>query len=123
MIQDGLRPYFTLRSLTIKPMEAPPPMTTISVKGSSFAHNKTFEWQVDFPAGYHLPFLVKLQEYSRETWDKLHGVEIVADFGEQALDWEFCLDDLEIQFFMIPEPGRNLLSGQSILEDHQYQRV
>ncbi len=101
MLENGLQPYFTLLSFSIKPMDAPPPLTTITVYGYSHARNKSdpFTWHVDFPAGYHLPLLVKIQEFTGEDWGQLNGVEIVADFGEQALDWEFCLDDLEVQFF------------------------
>jgi len=101
MLEKELQPYFTLLSFSIKPMDAPLPGTTITVYGYSHARNKSapFTWHVDFPAGYHLPLLVKMQEYSGEDWDQLNGVEILADFGEQALDWEFCLDDLEVHFF------------------------
>ena len=103
MIDRGLRPYISLLSFNIKPMDAPPPWTTVTVTGYSHARNKSdpYIWGVDFPAGFHLPFLVKIQEYSREAWDQLYGVEISADFGEQKLDWEFCLDDLEVQFFKL----------------------
>lgn len=85
-------------------MDAPPPGTTLFVTGYSHARNESdpFEWHVYFPAGYHLPFQVRMPEFSGETWSELYGVEILADFGEQALDWEFCIDDLEIMFFQRP---------------------
>ena len=56
------------------------------------------EWDVDFITGYHLPLLVKVQQYTGEAWSQLHKVEIWADFGDDALDWEFCIDDLEVRF-------------------------
>ena len=101
MVDAGLQPHFTLVSFNIKPMDAPPPGTSIIVKGYSHARNDSnhFQWHVDFPAGFHLPFLVKMQDYSGDDWDQLYGVEILADFGEQRLDWEFCIDDLEVHFF------------------------
>lgn len=101
MVDAGLQPYFTLLSFNLKPMDAPPPGTEIIVKGYSRARNDSdpFEWHVDFPVGYHLPLFVKMQQYSGDYWDQLYRVEIMADFGEQRLDWEFCIDDLEIQFF------------------------
>ena len=101
MTGAGLQPYFTLLSFNVKPLDAPPPWTTINVTGHSYTRRKSdpFVWSVDFPTGFHLPLLVKMQEYSGKAWDQLYRVEIVADFGEQHLDWEFCLDDLEVQFF------------------------
>lgn len=101
MLENDFQPYFTLLSFNIKPMDAPPPWTTITVNGYSHARNKSdsFTWHVDFPAGYHMPLLVKTQEYGGKDWDRLYGVEILADFGEQSLDWEFYLDNLEVQFF------------------------
>lgn len=101
MVDVGLQPYFTLLSFNVKPMDAPSPGSQIIVRGYSYARNDSdpFQWHVDFPAGFHLPFLVKMQEYSGDDWDRLYGVEILADFGEQRLDWEFCIDDLEVQFF------------------------
>ena len=112
MIDRGLQPYISLVSFNIKPMDAPPPWTTVTVTGYSHARNKSdhYVWSVDFPAGFHLPFLVKIQEYSREAWDQLYGVEILADFGEQKLDWEFCLDDLEVQFFKLNSSAK-LMDG------------
>lgn len=73
----------------------------IFVKGYRGTGNESnpLEWHVYFPAGYHLPFMVKIAEFSGEEWNELYGVEILADFGKQALDWEFCIDDLEIMFF------------------------
>ncbi|KAL8983748.1 MAG: hypothetical protein Q9205_002086, partial [Flavoplaca limonia] len=59
---------------------------------------EVLEWHVHFPAGYHLPFLVKMDEYSKQSWTGLRSVEIVADYGEQKLDWEVCLDDLVVLF-------------------------
>ena len=44
-----------------------------------------------------------MQEYSRQAWNKLYKVEFFADFGTDALDWEFCIDDLEVQFFKLLE--------------------
>ena len=123
MLQSGLQPYFTLLGFTFKPMDAPQPGTTLFVKGYSHARNESdpFAWQVYFPAGYHLPFQVRMPEFSGETWSALYGVEILADFGEQALDWEFCIDDLEIMFSRSPQ-DRDVVNlrqdyGQTVLED------
>ncbi|KAL8934892.1 MAG: hypothetical protein Q9216_005683 [Gyalolechia sp. 2 TL-2023] len=103
MTKDGLHPSFDLRSFYIKPMDAPLPGTRINVKGFRFGQGEELKWHVDFPSGYHLPFLVKMEEYSREKWEKLTRVEITADFGEDDLDWEFCLDDLELDFHNISD--------------------
>jgi hypothetical protein len=55
-------------------------------------------WEVKFDQGYHQPLFVNLKDFSRENWEHLSGVEIQADYGDDALDWEFCIDDLELQF-------------------------
>ncbi|MCJ1250817.1 hypothetical protein MMC30_008045 [Trapelia coarctata] len=97
MVADGLQPYFALLSFYIKPMDAPPPGVTIFVRGHSYIQEPV-EWHVDFPSGYHLPFLVNIGKFSGLSWTYLRRIEIWANFGEDALDWEFCLDILEIQF-------------------------
>lgn len=100
---DGLQPFFTLMSFYIKPMDAPAPETRVSVNGYTKARREPYVWHVDFPSGFHLPFLVKMEEYSGEEWKKIYKVGIVADFGYDGLDWEFCVDDIELQFFALPE--------------------
>ena len=74
-------------------------------------------WHVDFNFEYHLPFRVKMQEFSREEWDRLYKVEFFADYGEDALDWEFCMDDLEVEFFKLPGDSerKGLLTDQAVL--------
>lgn len=114
----GLLPYFTLHSFYLKPLEAPEPGTTIRVKGLSEKSKEPLEWSVDFPSGYHLPLLVKIGEYSGEEWEKVYRIEIVADFGYDALDWEFCIDDIEVEFFALPESTeRNKSGDQIVLQD------
>lgn len=103
LTEDGLFPYFTLLSFTIKPVSALPPGTLITVKGYSHARQGTLTWTVYFESDIRTPLLVKIEEFSKEDWNQLYGVEIVADYGEDALDWEFCLDDLELQFFKVAE--------------------
>ena len=102
MAEEELRPYFTLKSFYIKPMDAPAPGTKVVVKGYSDAREELYIWHVDFPSEYHLPFLVKIEEYSGKEWKEVFKVEIVADFGYDKLDWEFCVDDIELQFFALP---------------------
>ena len=120
MVEDGLYPYFTLMRFNIKPMDAPPAVITVDVKGYSGARDDAYNWRVRFPIGFHEPFLVKMQEYSDEEWSQIYRVEIVADYGEDALDWEFCIDDLEVQFFGYqqqssgyPHINQALLKGHS----------
>ena len=110
MAKEGLQPYFTLKSFYIKPMDAPAPGTNVFVKAYSKALTKSYIWHLDFPSGFHFPFLVKLEEYSGEEWKKIHKVEIVADFGYDDLDWEFCVDNVELQFFARPETANELHS-------------
>ena len=109
MSEAGFDPHFNLKSFSIKPMDAPPGGITVSLLGFTETRNTPLNWHVDFPYGYHLPFLVKLQDYSKDKWEQLYRVEITADFGPDRLDWEFCTDDLEIQFTEKPtlsEPSK-----------------
>lgn len=101
MLEEGLSPYFTLVTFYVKALDAPPGNMTITVNGYVYDSNDNLSWHVDLPSGYHLPFFVKIQEFSNERWDHLEGVEIKANYGEDALDWEFCMDDLEVQFFKL----------------------
>ena len=101
--QQGLQPYFTLKTFSIKPMVFPPPETTMTVKGYSHFRNETYDWHVDFPSGYHAPLSVDMRKFAGREWDLLYAVEIRAEYGVGKLDWEFCLDDLEVQFIETPK--------------------
>ena len=103
MKEEGLQPYFTLKSFYVKPMDSPAPGTRIIVKGYTKAFKEPYLWHVDFPSGFHTPFLVRMHEYSGKEWKEIYKVEVSADFGYDNLDWEFCLDELELQFFELPE--------------------
>lgn len=103
LIAEGLHPHFTLRKLYIKPLAAPSSGTTVTIRGYSRARKDPLSWDIYFASDYHEPFEVNIQEYSKQEWSQLYGVEILADYGEDKLDWEFCLDDLEVQFFKIVE--------------------
>lgn len=117
LIAEGLHPYFTLRKLYIKPLAAPSSGTNVTIKGYSLARKDPLSWYIYFASDYQEPFEVKIQEYSKQAWDQLYGVEILADYGEDKLDWEFCLDDLEIQFFKVGEEVvESQPEGQVILE-------
>jgi len=96
---NQLYPFFDLLSFYIKPLDAPPPGVSVYVKGYSYDQKDPRVWHVDFITGYHLPLLVKMREYSGEAWDKLWAVEIWAVYGDDQLDWEFCIDNLELQFY------------------------
>lgn len=43
-----------------------------------------------------------MAEDSGEKWERLCKVEVWANYGDDALDWEFCVDDLEVQFYELP---------------------
>lgn len=100
MTEDSLKPYFTLSKLKIKPLDSPPePSTTlITVIGHKYNSNETVKWDVSFDQGYHDPLSVNLENFRDGNWEELSGVVILADYGVDALDWEFCVDDLELKF-------------------------
>ena len=59
-----------------------------------------------------------MEEYSGEAWDNIHKVEITADFGYDSLDWEFCMDNLEVQYHRLPEDDvARDFEDQSVLSD------
>ncbi|RMZ87368.1 hypothetical protein DV736_g5403, partial [Chaetothyriales sp. CBS 134916] len=62
----------------------------------------TLEWAVDFPAGFHDMFEVDIKAFSGRKWSNLTKLEVWADFHDDnngiVLDWEYCLDDLQIRF-------------------------
>lgn len=111
MKEAQLHPYFTLQSFQIKPLSAPPPGTVIHVLGWSHAHKMPLKWHVDFDCEYHLPLLVKLEEFAREEWTELYKVEIHADFGYDGMDYEFCLDDLQVRFFRDETANNDVYPG------------
>ncbi|MCJ1391398.1 hypothetical protein MMC18_004262 [Xylographa bjoerkii] len=84
-------------------MDAPDVGATVYLKGYTLSGGAPLEWKVEFPAGYHLPFRVALGKHSRDAWERLRRVEMWAEYGEDTLDWEFCVDDLEVQFFSAAE--------------------
>lgn len=100
MMEDSLSPHFTLSKFKIKPLDGPPEPTTtlITVIGYKYNSNQTVKWEVTFDQGYYSPLSVNMKDFSRENWENLSGVEILADYGVDALDWEFCIDDLELRF-------------------------
>lgn len=70
----------------------------MTVRGYPGNSGETWQdWSITFPEGYHLGFRVDIHRYSKMTWTSLTKIEIWADFGEDKLDWEFCLDDLEVR--------------------------
>ena len=96
---------FELRSLTIKPMDFPAGAETIiflrGTKSRSVLQERHVDFNISFPAGYHLPLQLDMETVSaREAWTNLDKVEIWADYGRddqsgyKGLDWEFCIDDV-----------------------------
>ncbi|KAL8991942.1 MAG: hypothetical protein Q9169_007512 [Polycauliona sp. 2 TL-2023] len=120
---DGRK--FALKQFWVKPMDFPEGGDVrVIVRGyrsGDTTSSKPLIWHIDFPAGYHLPFLVKMDEYSNDDWTGLGSVEIVADYGEQKLDWEVCLDDLVVEFVdgvvKMDDGGGRVGDGQFVLGD------
>lgn len=98
---------FDLVGMSMKPMAAPPGDEEITVWAKGYKALRTNEdieqvstdedtvlWHVDIPVGYHLRFNASFPE----EWNRLWKVEMWADYGPDGLDWEFCVDDLEVVF-------------------------
>ena len=71
---------FALQKLMIKPMFAPEPGTNLTIRGVR-DDDEPLSWSVWFPSGFYDMFEVRIEEFSREKWDELRKVEILADFG------------------------------------------
>jgi len=95
----SLAPYFTLHSLKIKPLDIPFSHTTLYIRAHQLGCDvKELKWQVDFPKGFHDMLHVKFEEFTKQKWEKLDMLEFWADFSYDGSDWEFCIDDMEIEF-------------------------
>jgi hypothetical protein len=95
----GLKPYFTLHSLKIKPLDIPCSYTTLYLKG--YTSEQVLHWEVEFPLGFHDMSHVRMEEFSKRKWQELERLEIFANLHYDGGDWEFCLDDMEIEFHPI----------------------
>ncbi len=74
---------------------------TITLQGFRPPTQRTnpLTWSVDFPAGFHDVLDVQLEKFSQMSWDGLERLQVWADFhyNDVTMDWEFCLDDLDIK--------------------------
>ncbi len=97
--RSGASRTFTLHSMKIKPLDMPMAYAEVNLQGLRL-DNTTVLWSVDFPAGFHSMLEVEIESFSTATWDKLVQLEIWSDFHHagSAIDWEFCIDDLEVSF-------------------------
>jgi hypothetical protein len=104
---------FDLKAFRVKPLNFPINSVTLYVRGTramqsgslleeSEAH-PNMTWSVDFPAGYHEVLNVSMHDFTRHDWHNLSRIELWADFNNanSLMDWEFCIDDLEIEVHSI----------------------
>ncbi|RMZ79911.1 hypothetical protein DV738_g3063, partial [Chaetothyriales sp. CBS 135597] len=101
-------PLFELVSFKVKALDMPFAYTKLSLRGHQLHDSSggreptTLEWTVDFPAGFHDMFLVEIEAFSGQPWKNLTKLEVWADFHDDnnsiILDWEYCLDDLQVRF-------------------------
>ncbi|RMD44577.1 hypothetical protein DV735_g479, partial [Chaetothyriales sp. CBS 134920] len=99
--------------------ESRPPFITTTAASQDYgiaAVGTPLEWAIDFPAGFHDMFKVEIEPFSGQKWNNLTKLEVWADFHDHdnglILDWEYCLDDLEIRFglekaFTLPTPSKD----------------
>jgi hypothetical protein len=92
---------FTVHSLKIKPLDLPVGFVTINLRAfPSNSSEDTLIWNVDFPAGFHDVLVVRIEEFSKARWAGLTKLEMWATFyfnNVEMDDWEFCVDDLDIE--------------------------
>lgn len=100
---------FDLYSFRVKPLNFPINSVTLHLRGIRAAGSTSqypgdmmsdLIWSVDFPAGYHEVLNVSVREFTRRDWHNLSQIELWADFNnaDSTMDWEFCIDDLEVGF-------------------------
>ncbi|EXJ69413.1 uncharacterized protein A1O5_07449 [Cladophialophora psammophila CBS 110553] len=92
---------FTVHALKIKPLDMPIGSVTINLQGfRSNDSDDTLTWKVDFPAGFHDVLHVRVEKFTRKTWNGLGKLEMWAVFHLDDVimeDWEFCVDDIELE--------------------------
>ncbi|KIW93412.1 uncharacterized protein Z519_06017 [Cladophialophora bantiana CBS 173.52] len=92
---------FTVHALKIKPLDMPIGSVTINLQGfRSNDSDATLTWKVDFPADFHDVLDVRVEKFTRKTWDGLSKLEMWAVFHLDDVtmeDWEFCVDDIELE--------------------------
>ncbi|KAI9802978.1 MAG: hypothetical protein M1825_002211 [Sarcosagium campestre] len=111
----GSSASFDFISLVIKPLASPPPGTAIYIRGiPADTSRPTTVWAVSFLSGYHEPVLVTAEAIGGE-WTELVNVGIWAGFGPDELDWEFCVDNLELKFHNVGTTHSN--APQQTLQD------
>ena len=99
LAKDSKYSSFQLVSVKIKPLNMPPlGFTKLRLRATRAGGRLPLDWDVDFPHGFHDMFNVKIQEFSGTPWNNLRSLWISADFvyNGRNMDWEFCLDDLEV---------------------------
>ena len=92
---------FTFHGMKVKPLDIPLGYTTLNLEGIRREPSlERLSWKVDFPQGFHVPLVVDIAEFTKGRWNELQALEIWADFHNEGvvMDWEFCLDDLELSF-------------------------
>ena len=83
--------------MKVKPLSIPLGHTKLVLSGTKL-DNRTILWDVDFPVGYNEMLHVDVAAFSNATWNELRSVSVYANYhnGDSVMDWEFCLDDLEV---------------------------
>lgn len=130
VLDAGFEPYFHLLAFKIKPLASPVGEGETRVRVRGYYHNNCnaaslskaegLEWYADFPSGYYLPFAASMSE----DWRHLSKVEIWAEFGEQALDWEFCMDDVVVSFVPVGSgDDAVVLTSSSTVHDALQERL
>jgi hypothetical protein len=99
--------FFDLHSISIKPLAMPvdplPATANVTIRGWTADVEGTEEpliFRVEWASEYTKPLLVNFdsQQFSPHKWVALELLDFSVDFGAGRLDWEFCLDDLNVAF-------------------------
>jgi hypothetical protein len=104
---NNLYPHFSLHSISIKPLAMPidpvPVVANLTIRGWTAGGEGTDEplvFRVGWTSGYAEPLAIDFtsKDFSKFEWKGLGLLDFFAEFGPDQLDWEFCLDDLGVEF-------------------------
>lgn len=86
------------------PVDPEPAIVIVTIRGwvadDPEAETIPLKFHVEWTSGYTEPLVIDFdsKHFSKNRWKALRMLDFSVDFGPDRLDWEFCFDDLTVQF-------------------------